>query len=98
MTNHASFSTSGFFDREMAEAYDRRNSGLQPIADSLHFPMGLVLDRLPEQARILRVGVGTGADILALANDRPRMDIHRRRPFGRDARGWPQKAEGCGRS
>ncbi|GAA5053471.1 class I SAM-dependent methyltransferase [Erythrobacter westpacificensis] len=55
----------------MAEAYDQRNSGLQPIADSLHFLMGLVLDRLPEQARILCVGVGTGAEILALANDHP---------------------------
>ncbi|MBY8974944.1 class I SAM-dependent methyltransferase [Rhodobacteraceae bacterium NNCM2] len=60
-----------FFNREMAERYDERNSRLAPISDNLHFLMRLVLDDLPPRARILCIGVGTGADILALAEARP---------------------------
>lgn len=60
-----------FFDEDMAAAYDRRNSGLKPISDCLHFLMGLVLQDLPENARLLCVGVGTGAEILSLATQRP---------------------------
>ena len=61
MTRHASFSTAGFFNQEMADAYDRRNSALKPISDGLHFLMRLVLNDLPADARLLCVGVGTGA-------------------------------------
>jgi tRNA (cmo5U34)-methyltransferase len=62
---------SPFFNQEMAEAYDRRNAGLRPISDTLHFLMRLALADLPAQARVLCVGVGTGAEILALAEARP---------------------------
>lgn len=72
MTQHAAFSTSGFFNQEIADAYDRRNSGLRPISDSLHFLMRLVLADLPAEARVLCVGVGTGAEILSLAAAFPR--------------------------
>lgn len=44
---------------------------MRPISDCLHFLLGMVLSRLPENARILCVGVGTGSEILALAKDRP---------------------------
>jgi tRNA (cmo5U34)-methyltransferase len=71
MSSHASFSISGFFNRDMAEAYDRRNHGLKPISDCLHFLMRLVLTRLPQRARVLCVGVGTGAEVLSLAAERP---------------------------
>ena len=60
-----------FFNREMAAGYDRRNAGLSPISDCLHFLMRLVLADLPDDARILCVGVGTGAEILSLAAARP---------------------------
>lgn len=59
-----------FFDREMASRYDARNRGLAPISDSLHFLTRLVLADLPPRARILCVGVGTGAEILSLAEAR----------------------------
>ncbi len=72
MTQHAAFSTSGFFNQEVADAYDRRNAGLKPISDSLHFLMRLVLADLPVEARVLCVGVGTGAEILSLAQAFPR--------------------------
>lgn len=72
MTQHAAFSTSGFFNQEIADAYDRRNAGLKPISDSLHFLMRLVLTDLRAEARVLCVGVGTGAEILSLAQTFPR--------------------------
>lgn len=68
MSQHAAFSTSGFFQQEIAEAYDRRNAALRPISDSLHFLMRLAMSDLPAQARVLCVGVGTGAEILSLAD------------------------------
>jgi len=60
-----------FFNQEMADAYDRRNSALAPISDSLHFLTRLVLADLPADARVLCVGVGTGAEILSLARAYP---------------------------
>ena len=71
MTQHAAFSPSDFFTQDMAQAYDQRNSRLQPITECLHFLMHLALNRLPEQARILCVGIGTGAEMLSLARHRP---------------------------
>lgn len=60
-----------FFNQEIADAYDRRNSALAPISDSLHFLLRLVLADLPADARVLCVGVGTGAEILSLARVYP---------------------------
>lgn len=71
MTQHAAFSTSGFFNQEIADAYDRRNAGLKPISESLHFLMRLALADVPAEARVLCVGVGTGAEILSLATAFP---------------------------
>ncbi len=60
-----------FFNRETADAYDRRNAGLAPISDSLHFLMRLALADRSSDARVLCVGVGTGAEILSLAQAFP---------------------------
>ena len=73
---HAAYSTAGFFNQEMAAAYDARNRGLQPISDCLHFLMRLVLAELPTNARVLCVGVGTGAEILSLAQAYPGWTFH----------------------
>ena len=70
MSNPASNSTSDFFDQKIADSYDERNSRLAPISDGLHFLLRLTLASLPESARVLCVGVGTGADIFALASER----------------------------
>ena len=70
-SQHAVFRTSGSFNQEMADAYDRRNAGLKPISEGLHFLMRMVLTDLPENARVLCVGVGTGAEILTLAQAFP---------------------------
>ena len=71
MSQNTPSSAAGFFNQEMADAYDRRNAGLRPISDCLHFLMRLVLASLPGQARVLCVGVGTGAEIFSLAAERP---------------------------
>lgn len=60
-----------FFTKDVATAYDARNARLAPIADNMHFHIRLVLKALPPQARILCVGVGTGAEILSLAREYP---------------------------
>ncbi|MBI1197463.1 MAG: methyltransferase domain-containing protein [Phenylobacterium sp.] len=60
-----------FFTQEVADGYDRRNSALAPVSDCLHFLVRLVLADLPDDARVLCVGVGTGAEILSLATAYP---------------------------
>jgi tRNA (cmo5U34)-methyltransferase len=64
-------SMADFFNQDMAKRYDERNSKLAAISDSLHFLTRLVLADLPARASILSVGVGTGAEILALARAQP---------------------------
>jgi tRNA (cmo5U34)-methyltransferase len=60
-----------FFNPEMSRTYDEKNSKLAPIAHGMHFLARLVLQGLPGEARILCVGVGTGAEILSLAREYP---------------------------
>lgn len=55
------------FNEDAARSYDERNRRLAPIGENMHFLIQLALRDLPEDARILCVGVGTGAEILALA-------------------------------
>lgn len=58
---------SQFFDEMGGTVYDQTNSFFKPVHDNLHFLNSLILKNLPNQARILCVGVGTGADIFELA-------------------------------
>ncbi|AEP09242.1 class I SAM-dependent methyltransferase [Micavibrio aeruginosavorus] len=56
-----------FFTAEISKSYDERNSRVAAVADNMHFLIRLLLKDLPINARILCVGVGTGAEILSLA-------------------------------
>ena len=60
-----------YFTKEASLIYDERNRQLAPIADNMHFLIRLILKDLPEQRRVLCVGVGTGAEILSLAKAFP---------------------------
>lgn len=60
-----------FFNEELSKAYDERNRALAPISENMHFLFRLALKDLPANARILCVGVGTGAEILPLATANP---------------------------
>lgn len=56
---------------DLAKDYDEHNRRLASIADNLHFLIRLVLNELPARARVLCVGVGTGAEILAVSKAFP---------------------------
>ncbi len=60
-----------FFNKETSEIYDERNRRLAPISENLHFLIRLVLRDFPPRARVLCVGVGTGAEILSLSKAFP---------------------------
>ncbi len=60
-----------FFNQAASQSYDEKNSKLAPIAENMHFLIRLVLQDLPVNARILCVGVGTGAEMFPLAEANP---------------------------
>ncbi len=60
-----------FFPPEASKTYDEKNKNLAPIAENMHFLIRLILKDLPPRARILCVGVGTGAEILSLSGEYP---------------------------
>lgn len=58
-----------------AKSYDEKNLSLAPITDTLHFLIRLILKNSPAHARVLCVGVGTGAEILSLAQAFPEWEF-----------------------
>ncbi|OLS60766.1 class I SAM-dependent methyltransferase [Pseudomonas putida] len=58
------------FDQQAA-GYDQQWAGMAPIRDNLHFLLGSLFTSLPDNARILAVGAGTGAEIGYLAARNP---------------------------
>lgn len=69
------------FDQQAA-GYDKQWARLAPIRESLHFLLESVFAELPEDARILCVGVGTGAELAHLANRFPRWRFIAVEPSG----------------
>ncbi|MGY5955433.1 class I SAM-dependent methyltransferase [Kosakonia sp. BK9b] len=63
--------TNDIFNREFSRQYDAYNHKLAEITDNLHLLISLLLNTLPSQARVLCVGVGTGSEILRLAQQHP---------------------------
>ena len=59
------------FDADEAEEYDRSFERLHAVKDALHLMTRIALADLPDKARILVVGAGTGQEILALGAQRP---------------------------
>src|SRR5690606_39131043 len=59
------------FDQQAA-GYDAQWARMAPIRESLHFLLETVFADLPEDARLLCVGAGTGAEIAHLARRFPR--------------------------
>lgn len=51
-----------------AKAYDEKNQRIAPILENMHFLIRLILKNVPVRARVLCVGVGTGAEIFSLAS------------------------------
>lgn len=58
------------FDR-MASGYDSKSDKIAPIYNGLYFLLESVFAELPQDARLLCVGVGTGTEVLHLASAFP---------------------------
>ena len=69
------------FDR-MASGYDSKSSQIAPIYDGLYFLLESVFADLPPDARLLCVGVGTGTELLHLANVFPGWSFTAVEPSG----------------
>jgi len=61
----------GHFDEEHAKQYEARFAKLEPLKTALHLVARLALQELPDEARVLCVGAGTGAELLALGEAFP---------------------------
>lgn len=59
------------FDKSHAENREKKLEKLAPLTDALHLCMQFAMMNLPENAHILCVGAGTGAEMLALARAFP---------------------------
>jgi len=59
------------FDRERASNYNNRFAKLAPLRDALHLCISQILSELPVDANILCVGVGTGLELIYLAENFP---------------------------
>ena len=60
-----------FFGKEHAANYDKGMAGLAAIKDALHLLAKVSFMDLPKKSKILCVGVGTGAELIALASSNP---------------------------
>lgn len=67
--------SSTVFDKERASTYDIRAAKIAPLRDALHLSIRLILCELPTDARILCVGVGTGLELIYLAQEFPQWQF-----------------------
>ncbi|MEO1350069.1 MAG: class I SAM-dependent methyltransferase [Cyanobacteria bacterium J06635_15] len=84
------------FDEERASTYDKRAAKLAPLRDTLHLLTRLILSDLPTDARILCVGVGTGLELIYLAQEFPQWQFTAVEPASAMLDICRQKAEAYG--
>lgn len=70
------------FNQSHASLYDEQWKKLAPMTGGLHFLIKILLKNLPEDAHILCVGAGTGAEIMALASAFPKWRFTAVEPSG----------------
>jgi tRNA (cmo5U34)-methyltransferase len=63
------------FDQERASNYDKRFNRLSAMRDGLDFLSRMLLSELPDDARILCVGAGTGLELIYLAQQFPQWQF-----------------------
>lgn len=63
------------FDKKFAASYDQSTDKSAPMMNALRYLTRLILADLPENARILCVGVGTGSELFALAEAYPQWQF-----------------------
>lgn len=84
------------FDQKQASNYNKSSDKLAPTRDALHLLIRMVLSELPDNARILCVGVGTGAELIYLAQQLPQWQFTAVDPSAPMLNICRQKAEECG--
>ncbi|RYD30252.1 MAG: class I SAM-dependent methyltransferase [Verrucomicrobiaceae bacterium] len=84
------------FNQDHATVYDERFAKLAPFRDALHLLSAAALQPLPENARVLCVGAGTGAELLALAARFPGWHFTAVEPSGPMLDRCRSKAEAAG--
>lgn len=83
------------FDQQAA-TYDDQWSKLAPVRDTVHLLIEALFTELPQRARILCVGAGTGAEILYLAARFPDWQFTAVEPSGRMLDVCRRRAEAAG--
>src|SRR5690625_2978917 len=83
------------FDQQAAD-YDNQSEKVAPIYDALHFLLEAVFADLPREAILLCVGVGTGAELVHLAQVFPRWQFTAVDPSGAMIKECRAKAEEMG--
>ena len=63
------------FEDMGGEHYDKNNASFHAVLEMVQTLNSLILKDLPENARILSVGIGTGADIIELAKNNPKRSF-----------------------
>lgn len=81
------------FDKQRASTYDERAAKLAPLRDTLHLLTRVILSELPANARILCVGVGTGLELIYLAQEFPQWQFTAVEPASAMLEICRQKAE-----
>ncbi|KAM3104789.1 class I SAM-dependent methyltransferase [Phormidesmis sp. 146-33] len=84
------------FDEARVSTYDTRAAKVAPLRDTLHLLTRLVLSELPANARVLCVGVGTGLELIYLAQEFPQWQFTAIEPATAMLNTCRRKAEACG--
>jgi tRNA (cmo5U34)-methyltransferase len=84
------------FDEARASTYDTRAAKVAPLRDTLNLLTRLILSELPTNARVLCVGVGTGLELIYLAQEFPQWQFTAIEPATAMLNTCRQKAKACG--
>jgi len=84
------------FNQERASSQDKRLAKLAPMRDALHLFIRMVLGDLPANARVLCVGVGTGPELIDLAQAFPHWHFTAVEPSAPMLDICRQRAQECG--
>lgn len=84
------------FDEDRAASYDERFTRISAVMDALHLLAKLWFTGLPENARVLCVGAGTGAELFPLAEAFPGWTFTLVDPAGAMLAQCRRKAEAAG--